>query len=90
MVEPATTIVGALIGAVIGVIWSDPYRDNLGRYTTRRNGFGSWVWQAVMGGFLGAIFIRPAMILIASNPLFGILGGLVILYMTYSMMVDPR
>ncbi|WP_135306029.1 hypothetical protein [Haloarcula amylovorans] len=90
MVEPATTIMGGMIGAVIALLWNDPYRNNMGQYTSRQNGFASWLSQAAVGALLGAALTSVVIAFVLTNPALGILlliGGM---YFVYTTKVDPR
>lgn len=90
MVTPGTVVIGGLVGAVIGVFWSNPYRDSAGRYTTRSNGFSSWIFQAVAGGVVGAIVTPFVFSLLIASPLVVMVGLGIGLYMIYRHFVDPR
>lgn len=61
MSEPVSIMLGGVIGALIGLFWSDPYRDSRGRFTTRKDGFGNWITQAIVGGFIGVILTSVAL-----------------------------
>lgn len=90
MLDPITPAIGGLLGAVIGVIWSDPFRDNSGQFTTRKSGFGSWITQAIIGGFFGALLTTFAISYLANNPVIGIVGFFLLLYAVYRIFIDPR
>lgn len=85
-----TVILGGIVGAVLGALFGDPFRDQKGRYTTRTNGLGTWIMQAIAGAFLGAIFTPMLLDLLATLPL--VAGAIFasVVYFVYRTEVDPR
>ena len=90
MVEPVSIAVGGVIGAIIALVWSDPFRDNRGRYTSRQNGYRSWVMQAIIGAFLGAGITTVLVALLIANPLIVLAALIGLSYFAYVKYVDPR
>ena len=72
MVDPATTILGGLVGAIIGVFFGDPYRNGAGQFTTRQKGFASWIFQATFGALFGATLTGITVPILVINPIFGL------------------
>ena len=90
MLSVDTVIVGGLFGAVIGLLTSDPFRDDMGRYTTRTRGFSNWVVQTVFCSFIGAL-VTPSLIpILVVYPVVGVAVGGLIIYGIYHLLVDPR
>jgi len=90
MTEPALMAFGGVIGAIIGLLWSDPYRDRRGRYKTHQRSHGNWLFQGATGGIIGAIVTPPLFIAIISNPWVGPLIFFIATSMIYKKFVDPR
>lgn len=90
MISPGTLIVGGVLGALVGIIWSEPFRDRRGRYTTRNRGFQSWMIQGVLGALIGAALLNATFPLIVANPLAGTVLLLAVAYAAYWLFVDPR
>lgn len=88
--EPVTIAIGALVGAFIGYLWSDPHRDSRGRYKTHKSGFESWIFQTLLGGFLGAIVTPFVVGLTISIPVITVPALLIGAYLLYVKKVDPR
>lgn len=80
---------GGLVGAIIGIIWSDPHRNSMGRYTTHRRGWQNWVLQASLGGIMGALLTPLVMQFVTQNPI-AIVILAVATYFIYTGFVDPR
>lgn len=90
MVDPVTTAVGGLLGAMIAVLWSDPYRNRKGQYTSYARGYQSWSFQAIMGGFVGASLTSLVLPFLVLNPLASVVGLTIVSYLVYVKLVDPR
>lgn len=82
--------VGGIVGAIIGLLWSDPYRNGLGQYQTYNQSAATWVVQAATGGILGSAILPVVLTMIASSPELVIPMGAIGLYLTYTKAVDPR
>lgn len=90
MVEPVSTTVGGIIGAIIGLFWSDPFRNKKGQFTTRQSGFESWILQAIVGAFAGAAITTLVLPALFGNPILGLTVLAGITYFCYMKFVDPR
>jgi len=81
---------GGVVGAVIGILWSDPYRDQEGRYKTHGRSHGSWLLQGAIGGIIGAIVTPPLFIAMIGNPWVGPIVFFAGTFLIYKRFVDPR
>lgn len=90
IVWTVSAILGGVIGAMIGVLWSDPFRNELGHYTTRPEGFKSWLLQAAVGGVVGAAVTSAAAPLVLGIPHIVLPVLALGAYIVYRKEVDPR
>lgn len=90
MVASLGWIIGGIAGVLIGILLGDPFRNSQGQFTSRQNGFVSWVIQLFITGGIGALAGDVLLPIILDNQLTGIVVVVLVGYIVYRFGVDPR
>jgi len=90
MIDPVSTSVGGVLGAIIGAFWGDPFRDSEGKYRPYWDSFFQWVAQVVIGAGIGNAVTAPVTEFVLEYPSIGVIAIIIGSYAVYVEEIDPR